>query len=260
MNQSKQSKQSTQLNQATQSTQSTLLNQLDQLNRSPRDAEPAVPLGLLLIGLAAVAVCTLGLAVAMPLWLPQLADSLMGEKPKAYWYLSRASAFAAFGLLWLSMVFGLLITNKLARLWPGGPTAFDLHQYVSLLGIGFIIFHVLILLGDKYINYSIAELLVPFGSANYKPAWVALGQLSFYLWLLVSLTFYIRRLITQRGFKVIHYLSFMLFVFALLHGLWSGTDATSSLATAFYWMCGGSTAFFIVYRVMSKGVVQHASA
>ena len=230
------------------------------IDRSARASEPAVAFSTVLGMFVLLAALTLACAVALPLWFPQLSESLLGDKPKAYWYLSRASAFAAYGLMWLSMVFGLLITNKLARLWPGGPTAFDLHQYVSLLGIGFIIFHVLIVLGDRYINYSIGELLVPFGSLNYKPIWVAFGQISLYLWLLVSFTFYVRKLITQRGFKIVHYLSFALFVFATLHGLWSGTDATSAYATAYYWLCGGSTIFMIVYRVMSKSVVQHVSA
>src|SRR5947207_8775577 len=37
------------------------------------------------------------------------------------------------GLAWLSMAYGVLISNKLARVWPGGPTAFALHEYTSLL-------------------------------------------------------------------------------------------------------------------------------
>ena len=42
-----------------------------------------------------------------------LLASFHGSAPKAYWYLSRASAFAAYGLLWSSMALGLAITNKL---------------------------------------------------------------------------------------------------------------------------------------------------
>ncbi|NCC36175.1 MAG: hypothetical protein EOM24_29810, partial [Chloroflexia bacterium] len=67
--------------------------------------------------------------VLLPSWLPGLSASLLGAEPKAYWYLARSSAMVAYALLWLSMVFGLLMTNRLARLWPGGPVAFDLHQY-----------------------------------------------------------------------------------------------------------------------------------
>jgi len=41
---------------------------------------------------------------------------MVGRRPKAYWYLSRGSAFAALGLLWLSMMLGLLITIGLTLL------------------------------------------------------------------------------------------------------------------------------------------------
>ncbi len=197
-------------------------------SRTPiEQLQPAVPLARLLISLLVVVVGVLTVTVAVPTWWPALSQSLLGEQPKAFWYLSRASAFAAFGLLWLSMIFGLLITNRLARMWPGGPTAFDLHQYVSLLGIGFSLFHALILIGDRYINYSWLQLLLPFASSNYRQFSVGLGQLSFYLLLLVSFTFYIRRIITQRAWRLIHFLSFALFLLALAHGLWSGSDAAT---------------------------------
>ena len=41
--------------------------------------------------------------------------------------ISDSSAIVAYILLWISMVLGLAITNKLARTWPGGPTFADLN-------------------------------------------------------------------------------------------------------------------------------------
>src|SRR5438067_443704 len=79
--------------------------------------------------------------VTIPTWVPILGASLAGADAKVYWYLSRASAFTAFILLWVSMASGLIISNKVARIWPGAFTAFDLHQYTSLLGLGFAAFH-----------------------------------------------------------------------------------------------------------------------
>ena len=156
--------------------------------------------------------------------------------------------------MWLSMVFGLLITNRLARLWPGGPTAFDLHQYASLLGLGFIVFHALVLMGDRYINYNLMQIMVPFGSTKYRQVWVGLGQVGFYMLTLVSITFYIRRIITQRAFRIIHFLSFAGFMLALVHGLWSGTDSGTTWARGLYWFAGGSTLFLTLYRILSKRV------
>ena len=103
--------------------------------------------------LMAVALGALGALVVLPGWLPDLTGSLVGTDPKAYWYLSRGAAFVALGLLWVSMMLGLLITNKISRTWPGAPAAFAVHEYVSLLGMAFAIFHALILLGLLYGQY-----------------------------------------------------------------------------------------------------------
>jgi predicted ferric reductase len=146
----------------------------------------------------------------------------------------------------------LLMTNKLARMWPGGPTSFDLHQYSSLLGLAFALFHALILMGDAYIAYTLAQILTPFASVDYKPLWVGLGQIGFYVMAIVGLSFYARRIITQKGWRLIHFLSFALFVLALVHGLQSGTDAATPWAQAVYWVSGVSVMFLTIYRILAK--------
>jgi predicted ferric reductase len=191
-------------------------------------------------------------AVVLPALLPGLAASLLGAEPKAYWYLSRASAFVAFILMWASMIFGLLMTSRAAKVWPGGPAAFDLHQFTSLLGLGAALFHAVVLLGDQYMGYTLAQILLPFNSTDFKPLWVGIGQVAFYVALLVSFTFYIRRQITQRGWRLVHFASFALFVMALAHGALSGTDTGTAWAGALYWVAGGSVLFLTLFRVFVK--------
>jgi len=139
------------------------------------DSLPAMPLHTLLLTLFAVSAGVFAAVVALPTWLPGLSASLIGADPKAFWYLSRSSAMVAYGLLWLSMVFGLLMTSRVARAWPGGPAAFDLHQHASLLGLTFALFHALILMGDHYIKADVRQVLVPFAYKGYNPTWVGLG-------------------------------------------------------------------------------------
>ena len=78
-----------------------------------------------------------------------------GKAPKIYWYLSRSAGFVAFSILWISMALGLGITNKMARLWPGAPAAFAIHEYVSLLGLAFTAYHALVLMGDHFVDFSL---------------------------------------------------------------------------------------------------------
>lgn len=209
-----------------------------------------MPLHTLIIMLLAVALGAFAAAIVLPNWLPGLSQSLLGSEPKAYWYLSRASAMVAYGLLWLSMALGLGITNKLARVWPGGPIAFDLHQFASLMGLAFALFHALILLGDKYINYDLAQVLVPFNSSGYQPVWVGLGQIGFYLLAIVGLSFYVRKRLGNRSWRLIHYLSFLTFALALLHGIFAGTDSTVTAIQVFYQATGAVLLFLLVYRIL----------
>ncbi|CAG0932739.1 hypothetical protein TFLX_02726 [Thermoflexales bacterium] len=217
----------------------------DELDQLP----PAMPLHILIGMLLAVALGAFAAAIVLPNWLPGLSQSLLGNEPKVYWYLSRASAVVAYSLLWLSMALGLSITNKLARVWPGGPAAFDLHQFASLIGLAFALFHALILLGDKYINYDLGQVLVPFNSTGYKPVWVGLGQIGFYLLAIVGLSFYMRKRLGNRMWRLIHYLSFFTFVLALLHGIFAGTDSAGFAIQVFYWASGASLLFLLIYRI-----------
>ena len=213
---------------------------------TPRTGLPVWPLVTAAVAGAAVALVTI------PVWVPVIGASLVGADPKAFWYLSRASAFTGFVLLWLSMASGLLISNKMARIWPGAFTAFDLHQFTSLLGLGFIVLHMLSLLGDHYIGYNLIQLLVPFAAAPYRPLWVALGQIGFYLLIPVTFTFYIRRQIGNYAWRMIHFLSYAVFAMALFHGLSSGTDSSNVWVNWMYWLGAISLTALTIYRVAIK--------
>ncbi|MGD0173901.1 MAG: hypothetical protein ABSC61_05625 [Anaerolineales bacterium] len=190
----------------------------------------------------------------LPAAIPGLTGSLLGPEPKVYWYLARSSAWVAYLLLWLSMIFGLLITGKISRVWPGGPAAVDVHQFVSLLGIAFALFHGLILTGDRYIGFSVVQVLVPFSNPLYRPFWVGIGQIGFYTLVLVGLSYYVRRSLTPRVWRLIHYLSFLTFLLVLIHGITSGSDSAQPWAMLAYLITGGSVWFLTVYRVVSTWV------
>lgn len=214
-------------------------------------ADPEASLSTASVGLIALAAAGGALlAIVLPSLLPGLATSLLGPEPKVYWYLARSTAFVAYVLLWLAMALGLMMTNQLARLWPGGPLAFDLHEHASILGLAFGLFHALILLGDRYASYTFAQILVPFASGGAAAGWVGMGQVGLYLMAIVGLSFSFRPLIGQAGWRLIHCLSFVIFALVLLHGVMSGSDSGSAWAQALYWLSGGSLLFLTVYRVL----------
>jgi predicted ferric reductase len=185
-----------------------------------------------------------------PVLLPGTVQAISQTSVHAYWYISRASAFVAFALLWLSMLAGLGITSNLSRIWPGMPVSFELHRFTALLGLGFALVHALVLLGDQYSNYTLAQLLVPFLGSNYRPEWVGFGQLSFYLLGVVAFSFYVRDRLGAHVWRLIHMLSFALFVMVMLHGIKSGTDTGNLLAIALYVSSALSVAVCAIYRLV----------
>jgi len=221
-----------------------------QLRSKQEDFPPVMSLSMFLLILLAAVGGALAAILVLPTWLPSLEASIVGSAPQAFWFLSRSSALVAYLLLWLSMCLGLVITNKLTRLWLGGPVAFDLHQHTSLLGVAFALFHGLILLGDRYLNPSLWQVLFPFGMLDYHPFWVGLGQMGFYLMAMVAFSFYVRKQISPHIWRSIHFLSFVSFAFALLHGIASGTDSAATWAQVFYWSTGGVFLFLLIYRLL----------
>jgi predicted ferric reductase len=204
-----------------------------------------------LVLFAAMVLGVLAAVLILPGWLPGLAGSLSGTEPKAFWYLSRASALVALGMLSAAMMLGVGITNKMARLWPGAPATCALHEYLSVLGLGFAAFHGLILLGDHYSKFSLVQILVPFATSSYHPLWVGLGQLAFYSWALLVASFYVRRRMGPRTWRLLHYLSFLVYLGAIFHGLASGSDSALSWVQGYYWLTGSSFLFLFFYRVIN---------
>ena len=114
----------------------------------------------------------------------------------------------------------------------------------------FALFHALVLLGDHYINFTLAQVLMPFTTAGYRPFWVGVGQLGFYLWIIIVVSFYIRSIIGQKTWRAFHYASFVLYLMGLFHGLFSGTDSTAGWAVNYYWISFGSLLFLFIVRIV----------
>jgi len=200
--------------------------------------------------LGAALVGVLASLYLLPTVLPAMASSMTGSQPKVFWYLSRGSGIVAFWMLWLSMVFGLFLTGKVARWWPGAPQSLDLHQFTSLLGLGLALFHGLILTGDHFINFTLAQVLIPFTGQSYRPFWVGVGQVAFYVTIIVTFSFYIRKRIGARTWRLLHYASFLGYAMVMVHGIASGTDSQASWAGLMYWASVGILLFLLAYRIL----------
>lgn len=182
---------------------------------------------------------------------PLLASSLIGELGKGYWDLSRASGVMAYLLFWASIMLGLLMSNKFARAWPGGPTAFALHEFMCLLGLGFAAFHALILLADEYINFNIGQIIMPFATSGTEVFWVGLGQIGFYLLLVIVCSFYVRRWIGTQVWRWLHFATFIAYMLITVHGLIIGSDSKTPLMLGVYALTNVAVWFLTIYRILA---------
>lgn len=168
----------------------------------------------------------------------------------SFWYLSRATGFVAYLLLWGSVTWGLLLSTRTGRAWARPPQLLDAHQLLSAAGAGFACFHGLVLMGDRYVTFSLRAVILPFGG-SYEPLLVAFGQIAAWLSLLLIASFHVRRHIGGRVWRRLHYASFVAFWLAVAHGLLLGTERTTVWANVVYLTTASVVTFLTSYRVLT---------
>jgi sulfoxide reductase heme-binding subunit YedZ len=166
-----------------------------------------------------------------------------------WWYLTRAAGLMGYFLIWLSTAWGLVVSSKILDSFMERAFTYDFHEYLSWLGLAFIGIHVIVLMADKYLPYSIWQVLIPFLS-SYRTFWVGIGIIAFYLSLLVTITYYLRAKIGMAAFRKIHYLSLISYFGATLHGLYAGTDSVLPIANLLYKGTFLITLFLVIYWIV----------
>ena len=149
------------------------------------------------------------------------------------WDTARAGGFAAYILLSVAVSVGLVLRNRWQTpKWPRLITN-ELHGYLSLLALVFIVVHVLAVLVDPFTHFGLAEVLVPFVS-HYRPVWMGLGIVALYLLLAVWLSSRLRTRIRYEAWRRIHVLAYGVYIAATIHGLGTGSDTRSGWAPIVY--------------------------
>jgi predicted ferric reductase len=175
------------------------------------------------------------------------------DSVQIWWYVTRASGIIAYLLLWFSTILGLAVTSKYLDGMLDRLFTYDFHEFISLLSVGFTLVHVIVLMLDLYMPYSLLQILVPFISP-YRPFWVGVGVIAFYIILLVTITFYLRNRIGTRAFRTIHVLSLVGYIGVTLHGYFSGTDTVLPSMRILYDVSGLAVLFLTVYWLVMLGL------
>ena len=144
------------------------------------------------------------------------------------WDTARAGGFVSYVLLTGAVALGLVLRNRWqSSRWPRLVTN-ELHGYVSLLALVFILVHVLAVAVDPFTHFGLRAVVVPFAT-HYRPLWMSLGIVSLYLLLAVWVSSRLRQRIGHRLWRRIHVLAFAVYAAATLHGLGTGSDTPDRL-------------------------------
>jgi methionine sulfoxide reductase heme-binding subunit len=175
------------------------------------------------------------------------------------WYTARAGGLLGFALLTASVVLGLGLSGRpRLRHWPRFAVE-DVHRFAGLLAGSFVGIHVLALLLDTYVPFSLPQILVP-GTASYRPLATALGVVALELLAALAIANRYRKRLSYRYWRRTHYLNFAVWVLALVHGITSGTDSGTLWAVTLYAVAAAMVAGLVVWRASGAGAVAAAEA
>ncbi|MEP7215599.1 MAG: ferric reductase-like transmembrane domain-containing protein [Anaerolineaceae bacterium] len=178
---------------------------------------------------------------------PAIAGVVLHPGSHGAWYASRAAGVASYLFLWLGLVGGLLMSSAWFDGLVGRARLLAFHQAASITGVVLGFSHALVLIPDQWTQFGLVDLFVPYAS-YYKPTLTGVGTVSLYLALIVSASFWFRRAIGMRMWRIIHYMSVVAFAGALWHGVQMGTDSREP------WLLGTylGTSLFIVFGVIVR--------
>jgi methionine sulfoxide reductase heme-binding subunit len=150
---------------------------------------------------------------------------ILSQDEKLSWHLVRSSGLVAYILLVVSTVWGLFISSQFVKDWSPGPVSLTMHSTISWLSVLVALVHALLLLLDSYYSYTLGDIFIPF-RGPYRPEFVGLGTLAFWLMILISISFPLQKYLGNRNWKYLHYTSYIGFGLVSLHGLFAGTDGS----------------------------------
>lgn len=170
----------------------------------------------------------------------------------ALWYSTRASGIVALVLLTLTMILGLITTNRIrARNWPGFAQQ-EIHRRISMIAMVVVGIHVLTSVLDTYVNISWAAIVVPFTS-SYARFWVGVGSIALDLMAAVFVSSILRARMRPSTWRAVHWLAYLCWPVALAHTFGMGTDAGEPWVMVLGTLCVASVGAALLWRLRATG-------
>jgi DMSO/TMAO reductase YedYZ heme-binding membrane subunit len=172
-----------------------------------------------------------------------------------WWYVARSGGVVAWALATASVLWGLFLSSRVLGERSDARKLLDLHRFLGGLTVVFTFVHVIGLVLEDSLDFTVVDVLVPMAS-DWEPAALAWGIVSFYLVLAVEVTSLFRDRVSDRVWQYVHYGGFGVFLFGTIHGLRVGTDVDNPLI---WWPAALASAGVVglcAYRIFSGDPVR----
>ena len=145
---------------------------------------------------------------------------------EALWALGRGTGVVALLMFTATVVLGIVSRSGRSVAGLGRFGLAELHRTAALTGVGLVAVHLTSLFFDPYAQLRLVDVVVPF-LGSYRPLFLGLGTLALDLLLVITAVSLLRNVVGPRAFRAVHWLTYLLWPVALVHGLGNGTDAGS---------------------------------
>jgi methionine sulfoxide reductase heme-binding subunit len=163
------------------------------------------------------------------------------------WDIARAAGLVGFVLLTASICLGLVLSMRLTSLrWPRFVTN-DLHQYLAVLRTSFLVIHADGIVLDPSAHIGVLQSVVSC-TASWRPLPLSLGIVGVELLMTVWASLPLRARIGYRSWRRFLALTIAIFVGALLHGVYSGTDTHQPWVATLYAAAAAAVGGVLAWR------------
>ena len=142
------------------------------------------------------------------------------------WFATRGAGVVSLLLFTAVMVLGILAVMRWqSPAWPRFLSV-GLHRNLALLSVVFLAIHIVTAIVDPFTSLGLVAAAIPFAS-SYRPFGVGLGVIAVDIFLALVATSLLRDWIGQRTWRAVHWLAYASWPLALVHGVESGSDAST---------------------------------
>jgi sulfoxide reductase heme-binding subunit YedZ len=139
-----------------------------------------------------------------------------------FWITSRAAGTAALLFSSAAVCVGLAMGGAFVR--RRGADLRVTHEALSLATLAALAVHAVVLLGDRFMHPSLADVTVPLVS-SFQRGWTTMGIVGGWMVVLLGLSYYARATIGVSRWRTLHRFTALAWLLGAVHAIGEGTDA-----------------------------------